>query len=92
MLEILLVILFIGIIISSYFLCRNDKVCTFRCTITNLEYARTKEAIHQGLHHEYRNLHDKYTYDQMLYSIKPLKLKYWFTEEEIHYLTKSLNR
>lgn len=26
---------------------------------------------------------DKWTFDRMLYSFKPLKLEYWFTEEEI---------
>lgn len=26
---------------------------------------------------------DKHSYDRMLYSLKPLKLKYWFTDEEI---------
>jgi hypothetical protein len=29
---------------------------------------------------------DKYPYDEMLYSFKPLKLKYWFTDEEIKLL------
>ena len=26
---------------------------------------------------------NKYTYNNMIFSIKPLKLKYWFTEEEL---------
>lgn len=29
---------------------------------------------------------DKWTYEQMLFSLKPLKLKYWYTDEEIDFI------
>lgn len=28
-------------------------------------------------------IYNRNSYDEMLYSIRPLKVKYWFTEEEI---------
>jgi hypothetical protein len=44
---------------------------------------------------KYNEVHDyaihiveKNTYDRMLFSIKPLILKYWFTEKEIEFLMK----
>ncbi|MDE5902806.1 MAG: hypothetical protein K2H21_06270 [Muribaculaceae bacterium] len=30
---------------------------------------------------------ERYSYDRMLYSLRPLKLEAWFTEEEIKILT-----
>ena len=70
-----------------WMLFRNDKVCAFRNKISDLEYKRRIEAIRQGLYFKDLNLHDKYSYNDMLYSFKPLKLEKWFTEEEIRYLT-----
>lgn len=32
---------------------------------------------------ELNKIYNKYKIDDLLYSFKPLKLKYWFTEEEI---------
>lgn len=34
----------------------------------------------------YKQINDKYEYDEMLYSIKPLELDKWFTEEEINFI------
>ena len=45
--------------------------------------------------HQYRRLMDKahntinkYSYDKMLFSFKPLKLEKWFSSEEIEFITK----
>lgn len=83
---ILMFIVFIGIIICILY--RNNKVLDFRLKIINLEYQRSLEAIKQGLYFKHKDLYNKYSYNKMLYSIKPLKLKYWFTEEEIKFIEK----
>lgn len=68
----------IGIIICFYLLLRNGKVCDFRIKFIKFaNLANYKEVI---------KLHDKYSYEEMLYSFKPLKLEAWFTEEEIKIL------
>lgn len=87
-----LVFLQLGIVFCMYMLYRNSKVLIFRLQISNLEWARYEEAIKQGLHFKWRNLHDKYTYKQMLYSSKPLKLERWFTKEEVEHLTRPIVR
>lgn len=76
-----------GMVLSCYRLYRNDKVYKFRCEIIDLEFERHLEAIRQGLFFKHLHLVDKHSYDDMLYSFKPLKLENWFTEEEIKYLT-----
>lgn len=76
-----------GMALGCYRLYRNDKVYKFRYEILDLESERHSEAIRQGLFFKRLNLLDKYSYDDMLYSFKPLKLENWFTEEEIEYLT-----
>ena len=74
----LLLVSIIGIGVCCYMLWRNNKVCDFRIKII--------ESGSLANWHQVKMLHDKYTHDQMLYSIKPLKLKYWFTEQEIKIL------
>lgn len=75
-----------------WLLFRNGKVYTFRTMIVNLESKRHIEAVRQGLYFKPLYLHDKYSYNDMLYSFRPLKLRKWFTEEEIKYLTTPIER
>lgn len=80
MLVILLIIVFLALIVLTYVLIRNEKVFNFR------EYIR--ECIYENYNGDdyfqiRQTLYDKYSYDDLLYSIKPLKLEYWYTEEEI---------
>lgn len=68
----------IGIIVCFYLLFRNGKVYDFRIKFIKIaNLANYKEVI---------KLYDKYSYEEMLYSFKPLKLEAWFTEEEIKIL------
>lgn len=87
-----IVVLQLYVFYGFWLLFRNDKVVTFIHKIANLEDERRLEAVRQGLYFEFRNLQNKHSYRDMLYSIKPLKLKYWFTEEEIKYLTTPIER
>lgn len=80
-------LMFLYLVGGTYILHRNIRVFNFRTDISRLEFQREVEIIRKDPSISFRDLHDKYTYNQMLYSFKPLKLKYWFTEKEINYLT-----
>lgn len=68
---------------------RNDEVAAFRLSLLNLatdyitrrleEFPDLKE-----MGNPYIWFVDKYTYDEMLYSKKPLVLEEWYTKEEIN--------
>lgn len=32
--------------------------------------------------------YSKYSYEELLYSVKPLKLRYWFTKEELQEINR----
>ena len=92
-LDIFIVLLILFTILCLYFLIRNNKVCEFRISIGNKIYNNFLILIEDSVEEagKYytsacKEVCNKYTYDQMLYSFKPLKLKYWFTEEEIKLL------
>lgn len=76
---ILLVCICAGVV-CSYVMRRVDKVYKFRSFIIDLcyEYALKHNDITS-----YKRFHGKYTFDQMTYSFKPLKLEAWFSKEEI---------
>ena len=78
------------IILSIFILCRNDKVYTFRIDIISMCHRYNMYHVIRCLEYTdaYSRFLDKYTYNRMIFSFKPLKLKYWFTEEEIKELTK----
>lgn len=48
----------------------------------------TRKAIHSGMDDigKAYEICDKYNYEDMLYSLKPLTLEAWYTEEEIKIL------
>lgn len=81
-LYIILVIILLGLFLDF----RNKKVLEFRIKILNLETA--KYSAEKSRKKNPFELHDRYTYDEMLYSFKPLKLEYWFTKEEVKSLLK----
>ena len=90
------------LLLSTLFLIRNVKVCEFRNYIINASYNHMLDyyndidwnskdwKINYKLYEKasslYRQINDKYEYDKMLYSIKPLKLDKWFTEEEVNFI------
>ena len=81
---------------------RNAKVCNFRIYILEMSYNHlvdyfndvdwnsidweNKYKLHEKASSIYKQINDKYEYDEMLYSIRPLKLDKWFTEEEINFI------
>lgn len=90
------------LLLSTLFLIRNVKVCEFRNYIINASHNHTLDyyddidwnskdwEINYKLYEKasslYRQINDKYEYNEMLYSIKPLKLDKWFTEEEVNFI------
>lgn len=80
----------IGFITSIYFFIRNNKVHKFRIYIVDLIHSRACVMIDDGAsHRDIFNLWDMLdgiSYEEMLFSFKPLKMEYWFTEEELKLL------
>lgn len=87
-------ILILVAIVCCYILFRNEKVYKFNIYILNLTSAYCERRILEDniSYEDIDNIYDKYarkySYDDMLYSLKPLKLEYWFTEEEINELKR----
>lgn len=61
----------IYIVLIYYFFIRNKFVYDFSIRLFNIDCKYGTK------------LNDKHSYEDMLFSFKPLKLKYWFTEEEL---------
>lgn len=59
---------------------RNDKVYDFRSKLLS------KTGIFDKLYEEKQKIWNKYSYEDMLNSKKPLTLEEWFTPEEINIL------
>lgn len=68
-------------VFGCFILLRNNDVYHFRINIISKFDELNGDKI--------KKIYDKYTYEQMLYSFKPLKYKYWFTKDEIEILNKS---
>lgn len=64
-------IIVIAIVYLIYLLIRNEMVYKFMMRLIDIDYKY------------HTNLRNKYTYNQMLFSFKRLKLTSWFTEEEL---------
>ena len=82
------ILLTLWVIAFSLFI-RNQLVWGFRIKLIKLRYARELEHIDKYDFKYTLDLNNKYSYTRMLFSFKPLELKYWFTEEEIKELTTS---
>lgn len=99
--ETLIVIIVAIAVASFYIMWRNNKVCVFRIEINhkchdvldNFLYSlKNDEELYQR-YGEYEQLEikmneilSKHSYESMLFSLKPLKPKYWFTNEEIEFM------
>lgn len=86
----MLIVCSIGAISSMYILIRNKKVCKFRVYIADLIYSKLCNMIADGAYYQdisylWDMLKD-ISYDEMLFSFKPLKMECWFTEEELKLL------
>ncbi len=74
-----------GILFCTRQLRRNEEVGRFRQEIIDLLSATAQKRIKAG-RSDWEELYsylNKYSYDAMLNSFKPLKLESWYTEEEI---------
>jgi hypothetical protein len=77
---ILLTVSFCVVCISGYFLIRNQSVYHFSLKIIDLKFKT-----------DYRRFGKTPDYDKMLYSIKPLRVEYWLTEEQLKMVSEILN-
>ena len=89
------------LIVAIYLLWRNNKVYNFRIKIIDechivlnnfLDSLKDDEELHER-YEEYKYLKmkkdeilSKHSYESMLFSLKPLKLERWFTNEEIGFM------
>ena len=93
------------IIVLIYFLFRNNKVFIFRVTVLRFSYKALENYILSMPEEDFIRQQDEYnrlndlvehinesSYTKMLFSIKPLKLKYWFNEEEIEFIRKGMGK
>lgn len=85
-----LIVCSIGVIISMYALIRNNKVYKFRCYIADLIYSRACDMIDDEVSYQDTsylwNMLNNISYEEMLYSFKPLKMECWFTDDELKLL------
>lgn len=93
----ILLCLCVGLLfLSTYMIRRNEKVKDFCFSLVDMAYEyevrRLKEYAESGEERKEKNAYDwfanKRSYEDYLYSLKPLKLEAWFTEEEL----KEINR
>lgn len=78
----IMILLLFVLITCDYLQYRGDKVIEFRCMIIELCFQYALRHPHCKMS-SFDWFIDKYTFKQMLFSIKPLKLKYWYTKEEL---------
>ena len=99
-------LLAIIVIFVFYLMWRNDKVYQFRAFIINslydsiLRYSKSfnteewldhRDEIQDMRYVAHRLIH-KHSYASMVYSFKPLKLKYWYSEEDIELIKRILEK
>lgn len=92
----------IALLILILFFIRNIKTSEFRTYILNISHNhvidyyndidwsskdwKIKYKLYDKAFYFYKQINDKYEYNEMLYSTKPLKLDKWFTEEEVNFI------
>lgn len=79
-----------SLVLCGYVLARNYYVGKFRSKVINLCYKHNLRRIDETMGGNYESAYDwffhKYSYEEMLFSFKLLKLEYWYTKEEIERL------
>lgn len=81
-----LVIVFLVLLVCSlYIFFRNNKVYLFSLEVIDLAHNTAEKHIDAGMDdwEDVCDLTEKHGYMRMLFSFKPLKLEYWYTEDEI---------
>lgn len=83
---IILIILVIALVIDIYLMLRNNEVLVFSRKLIHMAgnyHRRHLELDLQGKESAFNWFSNKYPYWRLLFSFKPLKLEYWFTQEEL---------
>lgn len=81
-------IIFISFLVLSFMFIiwasiRNERVYLFRTKLIDIAYKLGMESINNGNYGDYYYIFDKLpSYDKMVMSFKPLKPKYWLSEED----------
>lgn len=105
-LKILLVILFIVLLAWALLLTfRNNKTCAFTIfysdaafevvgdflnSLQNDQELNDRKEEYKELKKMCRQIVEKYSYEQILYSLKPFKLESWFTPEEVEFIKRGI--
>lgn len=83
------IILFMALVIAVYLDIRNDRVYAFLKHIIDCSHDEIQRVLYEDIDRgkqlleQFNKIYERNSYNRMLFSIKPLKVKYWFTEEEI---------
>ena len=105
-LKILFIVLICVLLIWAFILTfRNNKTCAFTIFYSDAAFEVVGDFLNnlqndQELHdreEEYKELKKmcfqivyKYSYEQILYSLKPFKLEAWFTPEEVEFIKRGI--
>lgn len=74
-----------GLVISIRMLLRNNKVFSFKLLLSELAYEyEMRHLLEQTGISAYEWFANKYSYEDMMWSFKKLRLEDWYTEEEIY--------
>ena len=100
--NLILLIVLILIVFWFYIFYRNNKVYYFSISLSHFlfdelnrilntyknddEFSKDEDNL-RIISEKIQFLLDKYSYNKYLFSFKPLKLKKWFTEEELEFIT-----
>jgi hypothetical protein len=79
------IIITFGLILalSIWFSIRNEAVYRFRTKILDASFIATAKGIRSGEFNDCNYIYDNMgSYGKMMYSFKPLKPKYWMSEED----------
>lgn len=68
---------------------RVDYVYSFRNKLLDMSADYNRKVSNDDAFKWFLN---KWTFDQMVFSFRPLKLKYWFTKEELDKINYGSNR
>lgn len=84
MIDVIISILLITLLaLLFWFIIRNERVYRFRTKMIDIEFHLNTETIKNGNHIGHYSLYDKLpSYEKMMWSLKPLKPKYWLNEED----------
>lgn len=97
-------LVFVALIsILTVLLIRNERVLRFRIHIAECAYNYERDllsAVSCGEIFDISEFNmkradaivDKWSYDRMLYSLKPLKVEYWYADDEIDFLYNRIKK